>query len=321
MQIKFLSISILLFSLNANALETDNYLMWNRELKDSSEKINKFLVSEIQNALNATNKKKIFQDCETVTNNIAAKFMSYFIDKNPLENYLKASLKHDEIYPGNGDYITNSIYRDPYRFYVPAFGLSPNVQVKDIYFGTDKLTHFSSTGRRYFNHYLKQIKDGMSDLDAQRSAVLFGIKNETSILGYWSSGVYSYGDVEANYQGFLFYKKMCFDKTETFLTQNEAGKWKLASLPDINEYVSPYWDETFNLSYRLPVNWDKVAPVIKERYCPMINDAAVVERMDYYHHYPHNSFSLELVRELQGTGFEGTPIPETTQSITKLCGI
>lgn len=301
------------------ALETDNYIVWKRELKDSSPKINARITTEIEKALKAINELKEVQNCEAVTVAIGEMFRSQKIKENPLENWLKTNLADNEIYPRTGDYVKDSIYRDPLRFYIPYFGLSPNVSVNGINFGTDKLTHFSSTGRRYFKRYMKYLKSGNLDEEARRKIVLFGINNERSILGYWASGVFSYGDIEANYQGFLFYKKMCTDDTDTYLQQQSTGKWKLVKSPDINDYVSPYLDETYNLSYRLKKNWKKVRSIIKQDYCPLISDPQVVARMDYYQRFTHESFSLKFIDELQQRGFKGTPVPESTQSVTELC--
>lgn len=303
----------------ATALETDNYIVWKRELKDSSLRINGHLASEIEAALKISNTQETPQDCVAVTKEIAIRFKSHYIHENPLENWLKTNLADDEIYPRTGEYVKDSIYRDPFRFYIPAFGLSPNVSVNGINFGTDKLTHFSSTGRRYFNHYLKSLKKGRTEEEARRKAVLYGIKNERSILGFWASGVYSYGDIEANYQGLLFYKKMCLDSSDPYLELKNTGKWALVRLPDIREYASPYWDETYNLSYRLKKNWKKVSRVIKDHYCPLSSDPQVVSRMDYYRRFPHKSFSLDIINELQRKGFKGTPVPEYTQSVADLC--
>jgi hypothetical protein len=314
-----LTFLIMAFATKTYALETDNYLMWKRGLKDSSKAINAHILSEIKLALSKINSNEKSQGCLEATEAVAGRFMSYYIDKNPLENWVTANLSDDEIYPRNGGYVSESIYRNPFRFYLAKFPLAPNVMINGVYLGTDKLTHISSTGRRYFNHYLKELKKGATDREALMSAVRFGLKNEASILGYWSSGVLSYGDMEANFQGLLFYKKLCFDSTETYLVQDDDDKWHVGLTPDIRDYINPYLDETFNLSYRLPANWVKVAPIIKAEYCSLADSQRVVNRMAHYHTFSHRSFSLDYVRELQAQKYEDAPVPEDTQSFNDLC--
>jgi hypothetical protein len=94
------------------------------------------------------------------------------------------------------------------RFYLKYSGLSPNLQINGYYLGADKLSHFASTGRRYLKRYLKKKKKGFSEEDSVQAAIRYGLLNEASVLGWWASGVFSYADMEANYQGLVYYKKI-----------------------------------------------------------------------------------------------------------------
>lgn len=308
----FLTIFISTF---ASALETDNYLVWDRELKDSTFEVNQYLNQEIRIALKASNT----QSCEEVTFAIANRFKSTHPEKSPVELWLKSHLSSEQLYPADLGYVEKSIYRNPYRFYVPYFKLSPNVRIQNIYFGTDKLIHFTSTGRRYLEHYLEKREKGFTDLDAQRSMIRFGLFNENTLLGAQLTGVISYGDMEANFQGFNFYRRFCLDDKMTYLTRGPDGLWELKSAVDIRDYINPLLDESFNHSYLMPKNWIKAAPVIKELYCPMTDKPIVKDRLAYYQKVRHESFSSRYIEELKRQAYKMTPDPEIEQSFHSLC--
>ncbi len=290
----FLSLS------EALALETDNYIVWGKELNDSSQAINQYLKDEIQLALKES---KPQESCLGVTKKIAKRFKSYLVHHNPVENWVIEHLGAEFLYPVNMNYVSQSIYQDPFRSYIPKFGLSPNIQVNGYYFGTDKLSHFASTGMTYYLHYLRERKNHVEDI-AVVKAMELGVLDERTLHGHWASGVFSYADLEANYQGFLFYKNLC-----SRLTKN--SEWILRDAPQIQSYVSGLWDESYYLSYRLPENWEKVAPVLKAHYCPRKAEPKVLARFNYYsetHPHSHSWRYLEAKR------------PHEPQSFQNLCG-
>ena len=78
-----------------------------------------------------------------------------------------------------------------------------------IYFGTDKLSHWMSTGERYYRKYKKNFKKFNDKEKAFKEAINYGIFLDRFILGGISSGVFSYADLEANFQGLLFNRNFC----------------------------------------------------------------------------------------------------------------
>jgi hypothetical protein len=318
-KIIFFFILISLWSQSSFSLETDNYIVWDRELSDSSKEINELFETEIIKALDQVNTKFKRPSCKTVTIAVANRFKTYPPFKMFIEDYIERNFSEDQVYPNGMSWINESIYKKTYGIFFKHIPLSPTVQVGGYYFGTDKLSHFSSTGRRYFSHYLKKLKQGFSSVEAEKSAILYGILNERTILGLKFIGVFSYGDIEANYQGFLFYKKMCMNSENNYLEQDQRGKWHLSLRPDIRDYANPFWDETYNLSYRSRSNWYKTSKIIRAHYCQLKDSPLVIERMNFYKNSPHTSFSLEFIRELQDQGSFNTPIPGKDQSIEMLC--
>lgn len=300
------------------ALETDNYLSWGIELEDASPEINSFMSEQIELALAKSNAKAEPQSCENVTFEIAKRFKTTPGTKS-LETFVNETLTSEKRFPESPYYLDQSILRNSSRFYLKYSGLSPNIQMEGIYFGADKLSHFASTGRRYLKHYLKKIRKGYSEEEALQSMIRFGLLNEQTVLGLWASGVFSYGDMEANYQGFVFYKKLCLDEKDNFLEKTEDGKWVLKNKPDMREYINPYWDETFNLSYFAPGTWNRSSLIIKDEYCPLRNTPGVIERWNLYQVNTSRSFSLNYIRELQAARYKRAPVPEAWQSISELC--
>lgn len=316
---KALAFGLTLLSVSSYALETDNFISWGKELKDISPELNAFIVDEINEALVEANNKRKVQSCNQVTMRIAKRFKTLSPIAHPIEDWIKGNLGEEHMFPVGSGYIKASIYMHPHYFYLHKMPVAPNVRIGEFYLGTDKISHFSSTGRRYLAHYLKKIKKGLSPEEALKSAIRFGLGQEATILGSWSSGVFSYGDMEANYQGFLFFKKMCMNESDNYLAQDEEGVWSLVKEPDMRDYVSAYWDETFNRSYRLPKSWKGSSGVLKEMYCSQgVMDLGAM-RLEHYKSFPHTSFSLEYIKQLQTEGYYRAPIPPKEQELAEVC--
>lgn len=299
----------------ALALETDNYLSWRQELPDASGDLNGYIKEQIDDVLGSVKRPL---SCEQITFKIANRFKTGIKG----EVFVNWSTKHvpEKIYPSTDHYLKKSIYRKTPVLLLKHAPLAPNMQAGGIYFGVDKLSHFASTGRRYFKEYLKNLKKGLSGEEAENQAIHLGLSNEAGILGIWASGVFSYGDLEANYQGLQFYKKFCLNQNDTYLS-NVNGRWELVKVPDVKDYVNPYWDETFNLSYNEPRTWNVVSKVLAKEYCPMKNNKDIVSRFSHYQSVAKKSRSMIYIEELQASGHKQAPVPADTQSFEELCSL
>jgi hypothetical protein len=312
---KFLLSLILMTAFSSHALETDNYLAWSVNLPDSSGDINQLIQSQIEDVIISAEKDV---SCKTITFRIANRFKTTPTRKL-FEDWSTENLAQ-KMFPSNPYYLKQSIYRNTRRTYLSKSGLSPNLQVNGLYFGVDKLSHFGSTGRRYLTVFLKNLKQGLSAEEAEKSAIRFGLSNEAGILGLWPSGVFSYGDMEANFQGLRFYQKLCLNEQDSYLSKND-GRWELTKIPDIRNYVNPHWDESFNLSFRAKGMWEVSAREIKEKYCPLKNSEQVQTRFKLYQENAQKSFSQIYIEELQTNGYKHAPIPSENQSVDRLCEI
>ncbi len=103
------------------------------------------------------------------------------------------------------------------------------------------------------------------------------------------------------------------NEDESYLYQNEDGEWLIQKTPDMRDYVSPYWDETFNLSYRQPKAWALAAGNIQADYlCRSDLLSRGEARLAEYAQRPFTSFSLEYIKELQAQGYNRAPIPQVS---------
>ena len=301
------------------SLETDNYLVWDKSLFDSSEKINWYVNDQITKTLTEVNSFKKPKSCKELTLSIAKKFKTSPPHTHPLEDWLNENLTDEYIFPNYSFYRSISIYQDEFRFYLSKVKLAQNIQVSNIYFGTDKLSHFVSTGRRYYRYYMKRVKK-LGHEEALKSAIRFGLLNEKTILGGWSSGVFSYGDMEANYQGLNFYLKLCSNNyKKTYISKNKSGEWVQIRKFKIEEYVNPRWDETFNPSYRVKNNWKKTEPMIRNLYCQTKGNENIIERFTYYESIIKESESSLYIKNLMKEKSKKAPVPQADKWLHQVC--
>ena len=197
------------------------------------------------------------------------------------------------------DYFNMSIYATK-KFDVSKFySLSRNININGIYVGTDKLSHWMSTGERYFKKYKKALQRGKSEEEAFRHAINYGIFLDRYVLGGISSGVFSYGDLEANFQGLMFNRSFCrLDQESNYLKQ-ENGVWKMQRRVDVRDYVNPNWDETFNPSLFSVLKWDMVKRNFKKENCQKLQNNVHASRFAYYQQILKPSFSFKYIEDLK----------------------
>jgi len=238
-----------------NAGEVDTYYAWQHEIKDSSVVFNQYINDEVNVTLAKVNKKWGTPSCEEAALDIMEDIGSnnYLIKKigalnAPLEKWAQDNPEIDK-YPRQGDsldeYVSKSIYAPEFKiFYLPA-ELDVTVNVNGVYFGTDKLSHFVGSGFEYYRKYLKFL-DEYSPTMAEALAVKWGVTMESGIIGLRAVGVFSYADLEANFQGLKMAQDFCTAYNPKL--QLIGKNWVLSQKIDFRDYVNPNWDETFNIS-------------------------------------------------------------------------
>jgi len=290
MKTSILILSIIL-STNLFAAETDQFYARDAVIKDSSQALNDFFNSKIDLAVEKVNKKGNVNDCKLVSAEIFDQLLgevnliewykdktfskvSWFTQNSPLvERFPLDSVS-------NSEFRTQSIYKNrPFPFNVVSVGRTINVN--NIYMGTDKIGHFSIVGKTYYKHYIKNLKEGMNEKDAEVAAIKQGIKEEINFLGYKLGGTLSYGDLEANYQGLQFGLEVCNAKDP--FVKNENGTWKRTDrLFDIRKYANPKFDEAYNYSFWSPRIWGKLKNDIFKAYCANKSNKNFLERLKMY---------------------------------------
>lgn len=139
-----------------------------------------------------------------------------------------------------------------------------NIKVYGTYIGTDKIGHFVDMGHHYYRKYALARMEGKSEEEALATAVDVGtgdaLMGEGALLGYWTAGAYSNGDLAANFIGMFFYRNLTEPVTlkgrryePVVLWNTKEKRWYLA--PGVKEdlfyfdrFVSDHFDEVLNPS-------------------------------------------------------------------------
>jgi len=265
----------------ARALETDQYFAWRKPLRDSSTAINAKFNLEIELALRALDQNRGQPPpCSVVALKIKERMhflifqgIEVWAMQNPLVDRVPAREEENT-------YVSESIYGQhgplDLALWMP---LAPTIEVNGVRFGTDKLSHFVSSGWRYHLRYERALENGLSEVDAERTAIRFGVFEENTILGKGAIGVFSRGDLEANFGGMRFFEELCHGP-DPMLVLNHGG-WRRARAFDIRRYVSPGWDESFQISVFSKSRWRKVKPALLA-YCGLLQSPEVRRQRAYY---------------------------------------
>jgi hypothetical protein len=267
----------------ASALETDQYYTWGLPLADATPVLDAKINLEIARALAAAEVGTPGgpPTCQAIAQELRGRL--HFVILQPIEVWVtqsslvprlpttpveELSFRRDNL---NGNHGPLDAGR-----WIPD---SPTVEVNGVRFGTDKISHFFSSGWRYRDKYLAAKSRGSSDEEARDAAIRWGILEERTTNGLLTDGVFSRSDLEANFGGMLFYLGLC-DGPDPLLAL-EGGRWKVHRPFDWRDYVTPGWDESYHASIYSASRWRKVRPRLIA-YCGRRNDPEVVERLSRY---------------------------------------
>jgi hypothetical protein len=139
-----------------------------------------------------------------------------------------------------------------------ALTVSPTVNMYGSQFGTDKIAHLFQQGYSYYKIYGRALAAEETPDEASQTAVQWGQETERRIFGTMISGVYSNGDLAANYAGLKFYLGL----TQAFKIGAETrpamvllrnGSWSVNESVDRRElllkpFISDHFNEALNPS-------------------------------------------------------------------------
>jgi hypothetical protein len=201
--------------------------------------------------------------------------------------------------------LRDSIYRD--INYLEGFSLnlkelSSVANIGGYLVGLDKLGHFFAEGWRYFEISLDEDA-GLQD------AMAWGRDKEAGMFGTSTTGVFSYADLVANFNGMRFWNRILLKQRDPLngwfshlvdgpyiscdiqvlesIKQLEIVRaWQVSREFDLADYADAAWDEAINCnSYADPFIEEKVklriAEVDPEFICPMSKGACIAAREKY----------------------------------------
>ena len=241
--ILILTLSLLLKPFFAFSLETDQYMTFETELSDSSAEIDQLINEQMNQAV-----VKLSPDlsCLEASHEVLSWVGGQYGDKTgvPEEHILENT--QIDIFPDRSlersDYIGRSVYQDSLT--LKTFPLAPTLKLNGVYVGSDKVGHFFSVGRYYYRVYLRSRKLRMGHQRAMQNSFEMGLISEKTYYGYMASGVFSFADLQANYDGFRWILSFCNKQTPKLYKEN--GKWHWSNDFKIANYASPLWDESYN---------------------------------------------------------------------------
>ena len=137
---------------------------------------------------------------------------------------------------------------------------SGTVRAYGVHFGTDKLLHFHQLGYDYYRRYRALLREGSSPEDACRKVIEHFSKGaffaEKNFFGTIISGIYSNGDMAANYAGFKFFLNLT-EKSVVKGQECEPLVIRCGVFWRVNDHVRPlsgwlrvfisdHWNEALN---------------------------------------------------------------------------
>jgi hypothetical protein len=159
-----------------------------------------------------------------------------------------------------------------------ALTISPTVNLYDSEFGTDKIAHVFQQGYTYYKTYRHALAEGATPAEATSKAIRWGQKSERTFYGTLVAGVYSNGDLCANYLGLKFYQGLTNpitigETTRPAVLELHQGRWIfMSNAPDLllKPLISAHLNEALNPSiFTGSLGWRwYIRRAVKKRSCP-----------------------------------------------------
>ena len=230
-----LSLALLCHTFSVEAFETDQYELPPNSLADIGDEVSDQVEQKLHEAIDKLNSqivksesclKQSAQSKDNSCNEAEAKVkLAYFRSNDAV-----ARAAYDELGAGIPPFsimetwMLRHHFQDQPARYKAAFWksiflswpldhmtLSPTVNLYGSEFGIDKIGHIFQQGYTYYEIYNRTLAAGATPDEARGKAVEWGQKTEATIYGFLSSGVYSNGDLFANYVGMKFYQGLTQD--------------------------------------------------------------------------------------------------------------
>ena len=219
--------------------------------------------------------------------------------------------------------LNDSIYRD--IDYIEGFSLnlkelSDVVNINGHLIGIDKLGHFFAEGWQYFE--LTQYED-----QSIEQALEWGRQQEAGKFGYSTTGIFSFADLVANFNGWRFWNKVLLKEDDplkgvfanlfesayiscdiqvfaSIKSRKIVKAWEQNTSFELSEFLDGAWDEGNNCnSYDDPIIEEKVSrrmiEVNPDFRCPYVAEHCkqAGKRYGYYAKYILHPYCLIVANE------------------------
>lgn len=235
-----LPLLISFFALQIHSTEVDSFTDRDPFMKDSTADLNQLMEGYFAQALEKANSKNSC-DSKVIENAMLGTI------GGSLWAQIEIDIEESTTIDKRTTSIENSVYKD--ASYIDAFALYLAklgflMRFGDYYIGSDKFGHFVHLGHDYYDIIYNKGKP-------VSKALAWGEMTETTYYGLATTGIYSYGDLSANYDGILFWqritnKNLPAGQKPYFTCQNNT--WKLSHDFDWADYMKAAWDEGINCS-------------------------------------------------------------------------
>lgn len=247
---KLLTLALTLLCTQSFASEADNFTRRFIVSENAAPIINDITNKYFAMALNDTNDKDHGCNEEKLYKSIRHYFRNHYFGELSKEIYNSKQIPRTNIPLKEGIYkrffwydafvpgIYGRLIEDP---------SASVVRMNDQLVGVDKFEHFVGSGYRYFQKYYLKKKSLFS-------ALKIGLKAETGFMGAVTTGVLSYADMVANFNGMRFWNDI-LAKNEDILGKNvgpyvscEDNQWVQVKEIDWAHYIDAGFDEAINCS-------------------------------------------------------------------------
>jgi len=264
-----------------NAAEVDNYSVADFDQPDVTQEVNDYFNRAISKVL-SKQKDSWLQDTDKVTKKIYLELKGNII-RDRFTAWAKKNL------PVHTVSKNDSIYRKVTLNIAPIFaifGVGKSINLQGIPVGLDKVSHFLGAG---YIMWKRNYREGKG----LQNAIDWAAESESSFLGQRITGVYSNGDLIADYEGMLFFRSL-FDENilhprGAILTIRD-GRIVQQREFDIRDHFTPFWNEAILPSSFKPKVQKLVEVSIPERCSayrnlPELYDIEYVYRSNLYLRY------------------------------------
>ena len=167
---------------------------------------------------------------------------------------------------GRGIYGGDIDYDDMgFAWYIEV---APVIRLGPLLVGIDKLGHFLGQGWFYYreDRTLRDADPRATEDELHQRLLKYGHDYEVGYLGLAGTGVYSYADLAANWQGLLFYRALFAGPNPYLVAAN--GRYRQGREFHILDYATDAWDEVANPSRpRTDRFFEKVARYLRAHVC------------------------------------------------------